>query len=195
MSAKKKRLIVYITAGAVAVLLLVAIMLVIFRQTETQPQTSEPDTEPGQSVPMPEDSSIPLPPSNSSTDSIPYIPPIDSPILGKWEEDFSYMGDELSEFPLRVKFEFFSDGTCVATHFDPMDEDYPENWKTFIYNYRFDTYRGEEVMYCDAFGRTGYPQYLEFYTTEDDREAVCIYDKNRDGSTYMKAILLRSEEE
>lgn len=211
----KKKLIIGIAAGAALVALAIILPLTLGKKgpdpaAERSSQSSASAQTPTPAAP-PESSSTPAAPPVSKSDSIPYVGPVDKAIVGKWERHFEQTAPDdpsSSVDPTKpvwvTKYEFTADGTFLITVYDVLDEEYPENWEYAMYNYTFDTYRDEDVMYCEFFTSDIFwsssnkpkPLYYKFYTWEDGRDAMDIWRQKRDGSvvTFSEYTFLRLEE-
>lgn len=189
---KKRTKILIAIAGAALLVLVLVLAFALGRNSGTPPPGSKSE-EPPYSITLPESTGIPHnPQSNPTTDepttdnSIPYVGPIDSPIIGKWEKH----PDRIDAYG--VYYEFTPDGTLYVTQFYIEDADYPENWWVNTYNYYFDTWRGQEVLESGYFN--GYMhRRVEFYEL-DGREAMDIITIMEDGSEYVAWKLLKMEE-
>lgn len=183
----KKKTIVIIIVAVLAVALVLTLGIAIGRGAGGA-QDGPQSTETPYSITLPESTVIPHNPQSKPTtdDSIPYVGPIDSPIIGKWEDHPDYDG------MYGMFFEFLSDGTLNTTQFYADDADYPENWWYKTYNFNFDIWRGIEVLESGYF--KGYMHHrVEFYEL-DGRAAMDIITIMDDGEEYVSLTLLKIEE-
>lgn len=212
MTPKKKK-ILFITATAVLVTVAIILPLTL-RQKDAEPDSTSQQTAqpPPVSSSAPATSSAP-PTSNvpaqsaapgSGSDTIPYVGPIESFIIGKWERynpPLASTADAPTSIDPKkpvyvITYEFVNDGTLVNTKYDVLDAEYPENWEFELYNFSFDTYRGEDVFYCSRFSFPhDEPLYYRFYKWEDGRDAFDLWQQERDGSIqeYPQWTFLRLE--
>lgn len=186
---KKTKIVVCVLTAAVVVLA-IALVVTMNRNHGSPPsgsQSAEPPpqtTDRPQSEPAPEtETSIQIQPD---ADAIPYVGPIESPIIGKWEKHPDWIDT------YGMYYEFFPDGTLTTTQFYIEDKDYPESWWYKSYNFSFDTWRGQEVLESGFF--MGYMHHrIEFYEL-DGREAMDIITIMDDGEEYVSLTLLRMED-
>lgn len=184
---KKRTKMILAAALAAIVVLAIVLAFALGKNSGTTPPGSQSE-EPPYSLALPESTIIPHNPQSKSEadDSIPYVGPIDSPIIGKWE----YHPDYIDAYG--VYYEFTPDGTLYKTQFHIEDADYPENWWVNTYNFHFDTWRGQEVLESGHF--MGYMHHrVEFYEL-DGRQAMDIITIKDDGEEYISLTLLKLEE-
>lgn len=192
---RKKYIIAAAVALAAVVILLVVGIAIGRGMGSGATSTPESNTPPGLSE------SQSTAPGNSQsasathpqTDSIPFVGPIDSPIIGRWMYDLSQLYEEqLESYTLRVIYEYLPDGTvnCYSYHY--LDEDYPENWKLRSGDFRFDTWRGQDVLYTAAFS-TRQPFRVEF-GEENGVQVMYMFELLEDGGEINFGRYLRQEE-
>lgn len=177
----------FIALGLAALVVLALVLAFsLGRSSSTPPPGS-------QSAVLPRSAAVPQPesrpqgaPAASGSGSVPYVGPIDSPIIGKWEKH----PDRIDAYV--VYLEFTTDGTLYMTQFYVEDTDYPENWWVNTYNFYFDTWRGQEILESGYF--MGYMHHrVEFYEL-DGRQAMNIITIKDDNSEYVRSIFLKIEE-
>lgn len=112
--------------------------------------------------------------------------PIDSRILGKWEDQ------DMGTRQYNCYFEFLPDGSLLVTTYRLHDKDYPENWYDRTHEYYFDTWRGQEVLESGYF--MGFEHHrVEFYEI-DGRQAMDVITIREDNTEYITFTLLKIEE-
>lgn len=183
---KKKTIILAVVAVVVAALLLALGIAIGRGRGEPQPPASVSSAAPPPQTDTPPQSTPPQSVPGPSSGSIPYVGPIESPIIGKWEDK------DMGTLDYNSYYEFFPDGTLVVTTYKLLDKDYPENWNTKMYEFYFDTWRGQEVLESGYF--MGYMhRRVEFYEL-DGRQAMDIITIMDDNSEYVAWTLLKVEE-
>lgn len=182
----KKTKVILALSGLAVVLVVLVLGFVLGRNSGDNPTPVDSQSQSTQPTAPPTSTPSPVAPPGSASGSIPFVGPIDSPIIGKWEDvtapDSAY----------GVYLEFVPDGTLYMTQFYIEDKDYPENWWTNIYNFSFETWRDIEVLESGYF--MGYAHHrVEFYEL-DGRQAMDIITIKDDGEEYITFTLLKLEE-
>lgn len=185
---KKRTKLILAALAALMVILIFTLGLMLGRQSGPAPASESRSVSISQQSQTPPQS---IPPANTAppgpaSGSIPYVGPIESPIIGKWEDK------DMGTHNYNSYFEFSPDGTLTVTTYQRLDADYSENWNTKIYDFYFDTWRGQEVIESGYF--MGYAHHkLEFYEL-DGRQAVDVITIKDDNSEYVTFTLLKIEE-
>lgn len=184
---KREKFIILIALATLVVLALV--LAFTFGRSFGTPPDGSHSVAPPQSITVPQTESNPQSTPGTSTTvsgSIPYIGPIDSPIIGKWEKHPEWVT------AYGMYYEFTTDGTLYVTQFYIEDIDYPDNWWMNTYNYYFDTWRGQEVLESGFF--MGYMHHKVVFYELDGRKAMDIITIMDDGEEYVSLTLLKTEE-